>query len=530
MALQINPGIGAPTGAQESGSQKATAPNGVPNQDAANQFADLLKQPAEPESKKAPSMPPFGSPFQSAARSTQTQSSAAQTTPDGTASSAALGTAARSPSDGVPTGTLDQAAANQLADLLKQADGQTAKQAPSMPSFGGASTSAPGSEQTQASMKQTASASELSQATRAQSSLTGTAPSADQAQGASANALDGGAPTEVPKSDAANKFAEMSKQPGEKATSQAPFASSASSSFPAAFSAEKSQSRAESAPPTATATTSTSAATTSTTAATPPPAAATTPTATSIATPKGDAAPLAAGAKPEGSSAEALQTGQASQPMQASQSAQALGASTQQAELPEHEKSSRSAGEATGALSDSQLAAAAGFQSVTGVMPNSSEVKGADATTQPSVDGEKINAMMNSVTKELGMRDLSQLKLGGEMTLKLDQGTLPNTEVKVRFEGNEMVITVDSQTNDVNSFCTDNLALLQQSVSAGMAEDMKVRVEIRNPPTDQPNQRRDEQSGGQSGGQGGSGQGQSGGSSGEQGRGEPDEQEGTRSS
>jgi hypothetical protein len=127
------------------------------------------------------------------------------------------------------------------------------------------------------------------------------------------------------------------------------------------------------------------------------------------------------------------------------------------------------------------------------------------------------------------MRDLSQLKLGGEMTLKLDQGALPNTEVKVRFEGNEMVITVDSQTHDVNSFCTDNLALLQQSVSAGMAEDMKVRVEIRNPPTDQPNQRRDEQSGGQSGGQSGSGQGQSGGSSGEQGRREPDEQEGTRS-
>ena len=211
--------------------------------------------------------------------------------------------------------------------------------------------------------------------------------------------------------------------------------------------------------------------------------------------------------------------------MQASQPAQALGASTQQAELPEHEKSSRIAGETTGALSDSQLAAAAGFQSVTGAISNSPEVKGADATAQPSVDGEKINAMMNSVTKELGMRDLSQLKLGGEMTLKLDQGALPNTEVKVRFEGNEMVITVDSQTNDVNSFCTDNLALLQQSVSAGMAEDMKVRVEIRNPPTDQPNQRRD----GQGGGQGGSGQGQSGGSSGEQGRREPDEQEGTRS-
>jgi hypothetical protein len=112
------------------------------------------------------------------------------------------------------------------------------------------------------------------------------------------------------------------------------------------------------------------------------------------------------------------------------------------------------------------------------------------------------------------------------MTLKLDQGALPNTEVKVRFDGNEMVITVDSQTNDVNSFCTDNLALLQQSVSAGMAEDMKVRVEIRNPPTDQPNQRRD----GQSGGQGGSGQqGQSDGSSGDQGQRERDDQEGARS-
>jgi hypothetical protein len=120
--------------------------------------------------------------------------------------------------------------------------------------------------------------------------------------------------------------------------------------------------------------------------------------------------------------------------------------------------------------------------------------------------------MMDSITKELGMRDLSQLKLGGEMTLKLDQGALPNTEVKVRFEGNEMVISIDSKTADVNKFCTDNLALLQQSVSSGMKEEMKVRIEVRNPP-DQPNQRKDSESGGNGNGQGGGGSNQ-GGSSG----------------
>jgi len=232
---------------------------------------------------------------------------------------------------------------------------------------------------------------------------------------------------------------------------------------------------------------------------------------------------MAVGANPDGLSGEAIQTAQAAQQMQAAQPAPVPGAFAKQGELPEYEKSSGVIGETMRALSDSQLAAAAGFQGVIGVTSNAPEVQGADVATQPRVDGEKINAMMNSVIKELGLRDLSQLKLGGEMTIKLDQGALPNTEVKVRFEGNEMVITVDSYNNDVNNFCTDNLALLQQSVSAGMAEDMKVRVEIRNPPADVPNQRRDEQGDGQRG----SGQGQSGGSSRDQGQREPDEQEGT---
>jgi hypothetical protein len=131
------------------------------------------------------------------------------------------------------------------------------------------------------------------------------------------------------------------------------------------------------------------------------------------------------------------------------------------------------------------------------------------------VDGEKIQAMMDSVTKELGMRDLSQLKLGGEMTLKLDQGALPDTEIKVRFEGDEMVISVDSQSGDVNTFCNDNLALLQQSVASGMKEEMKVRIEIRNPP-DQPNQQK-QGGGGQGGGGGSSSGGSSGDSSGQSG-------------
>ncbi len=163
----------------------------------------------------------------------------------------------------------------------------------------------------------------------------------------------------------------------------------------------------------------------------------------------------------------------------------------------------KTVGSGPDSLSDAQLAAAASLQAAVNI-PSSVGTTSApqlEEVAQPHVDGEKIEAMMKSVTKELGMRDLSQLKLGGEMTLKLDQGALPNTEVKVRFEGNEMVISIDSQTAEVNSFCTDNLALLQQSVSSGMKDDMKVRIEVRNPP-DQPNQRKDGQSGGNSGNSG----------------------------
>ena len=169
-------------------------------------------------------------------------------------------------------------------------------------------------------------------------------------------------------------------------------------------------------------------------------------------------------------------------------------------------------------LSDAQLAAAASLQAAAGISPAGSGANVAateELSAQPSVDGEKIQAMMDSVTKELGMRDLSQLKLGGEMTLKLDQGALPDTEIKVRFEGDEMVISVDSQSGDVNTFCNDNLALLQQSVASGMKEEMKVRIEIRNPP-DQPNQQK-QGGGGQGGGGGSSSGGSSGDSSGQSG-------------
>jgi uncharacterized membrane protein YgcG len=164
--------------------------------------------------------------------------------------------------------------------------------------------------------------------------------------------------------------------------------------------------------------------------------------------------------------------------------------------------SASSSAEGSDTLSDAQLAALAGMQVPAGVHgAGNVGVSGAqELAAEPGVDGEKIQAMMDGVTKELGMRDLSQLQLGGEMTLKLDQGALPNTEVKVRFDGDEMVISVDSQNANVNSFCNDNLALLQQSVASGMKEDMKVRVEIRNAP-DQPNQQR--QGGGSGSGSGG---------------------------
>ena len=483
MALQINPGIGASVGAQEGGSQKPTAPNGTPNQDAANQFADLLKQPAEQEPKKGSSMPTFGSPFQSISRSESKQGTVGQT-----ALGAAQGKDGSTSSDGAPSATPNQDTTKQFTDLLKQPSQQEAKNASSMPSFGSPFQPGSRSESTQATAEQTAAGAASS--------------SAAQVQGTGKSTATDGAPTATPHQETAQQFTDLLKQPaGQEAKS--------TSSMPSFGSPFQPASRSEQTQGSATQTSL---------------------GATAFSTDQAQSAAAqpsfgqaATGAKPEGLPAAAAQTSPGSQQTQPQQVASAP---TQLAEQPDDKKFGRVSGEMTGTLSDAQLAAAAGFQGVTGLTSNSLEVKGPEATPQPSVDGEKINAMMNSVTKELGMRDLSQLKLGGEMTLKLDQGALPNTEVKVRFEGNEMVITVDSQTNDVNSFCTDNLALLQQSVSAGMAEDMKVRVEIRNPPTDQPNQRRDDQGGGQ----GGSGQqGQSGGSSGDQGQPERDDQEGARS-
>lgn len=433
MALQINPNVGAPLADGASG-KPDNASVGTPNQDAANQFADLLKNPTQEGSTaaKTPTPSPFGSPFKTTKNTDQaTPAADGQTTaPQSGTSSTAKENVGNFPAGNAGAGVAPPANTNSADNQTSMSGDAPAAQTPSSSTSSGLATT-PFKTAQNTNQQNTSSTADQAFLSQSGTSFTvkenvGNFPSgnggASVATATNANSA-GSANSDMQDSSAFNT------------------AASSTSSF----------------------TTSTSA------------QAATMPNSSMSSSTSG----VGGSTSPDFSS-----------------------------EIKDSVKPN------SDALSDAQLAAAASMTAAVGVQPSATPgaVNATEEVSQPHVDGEKIEAMMKSVTKELGMRDLSQLKLGGEMTLKLDQGALPNTEVKVRFEGNEMVISIDSKTDQVNSFCTDNLALLQQSVNSGMKEEMKVRIEVRNPP-DQPNQRKDEQGGQGKGGQGG--QGSQGGNSGQ---------------
>jgi hypothetical protein len=417
MALQINPNIGTPATSGDVNAQPTTGPNGTPNQDAANQLADLLKNPAEGTGKPTQAPSPFGSPFKTAQTPDKPGTQNAPS-PFGTPAKSEGKTTSDAKPDS-PTTSIEQGSSTSKGTEEGAEEGTTAN------------TASPFTTQAKLDTKSSVDTKGASFASSATAPTDiGVTSSMNLGSSASPTTAAQSAPTSI----------------GAKAD--------ASSSSPAAFTAQANV-----------ATNATS-------------------TTSSPNTPTSNMSNTSMSANTAG-----------------------IGAPTQsQSGISGEIKESARPGSEF--LSDAQLAAAASMNAALGVQPSGGTVSsaGVEEVAQPHVDGEKIEAMMKSVTKELGMRDLSNLKLGGEMTLKLDQGALPNTEVKVRFEGNEMVISIDSKTADVNKFCTDNFSLLQQSVSSGMKEDMKVRIEVRNPP-DQPNQRKDGESGGSGqGGQSGGGQ------------------------
>ena len=575
MVLNINSSVGNAPTVTESTTSPLVQPNGAPDQNAAKEFASLLSEPEHSAAaSNASSSKPFGNPFAASPKQEQGNSSAGQATVSDHSSARAqqdsaqltdVTTAQPLHSNQVPTSKTDQAGqaaptakpeqSAQPAPLAQVAQpGQSAPTA--KPEQAGlaapaAQSAQPDQSAPTAKPEQSAQAAPLAQAAQpGQSAPTAkpeqaghTAPSAQAAQPGQS------APTAKPEQSAQAAPLAQAAQPGQSATTVKPEQSAQTA--PLAQAAQPGQSA-----PTAKPEQSAQVA--------PLAQAAQPDQSASTAKPEqaGHTAPSAQAAQP-GQSAPTTQAAPTSQTFQpslassnqtssmadvaAKSAPQAMATQPKQdatlstsASVP-HSNGSVSTAQAFrgkdesfsvsdvsqgSALSEAQLAAASSLQAAVGIAPvtETFQSQGIEETiSQPSVDGEKIQAMMNSVTKELGMRDLSQLKLGGEMTLKLDQGALPNTEVKVRFEGNEMVISVDSKSADVNAFCTDNLALLQQSVMNGMKEEMKVRVEIRNAPEQSDQQRQGGGSGGgQSGGKGSGGGDDSSGSR-QQGRGQENE-------
>ena len=430
MALQINPNIGAPITSNDPNAKTDAPAIGTPNQDAANQLKDLLKNPSQDSGAPASTGSPFGSPFKPAQNPGKKGADNAPP-PFSAPTQSEAKTSADPKSNSVASFGAQAKPENKTSVDASTVDVDT--------STGQSSTVA------------------QSTSTRDATSLSGTSPNTT-ALSNSSSATNSSAGTAPPSNTSAPT------QSGVTTAQQGTQNTVSSQAGPT--SAEQS----------------------------------------SMAS-HGAKSDIAATPQPIGSNLGGSLTGESTMSNTAIGGGNpGVGNST--GSLGDQKSSSESMSvSGSGSLSDSQLAAAASLNTAAGIQPTGgiSAPGKAEEVVQPHVDGEKIEAMMKSVTKELGMRDLSNLKLGGEMTLKLDQGALPNTEVKVRFEGNEMVISIDSKTADVNQFCTDNLSLLQQSVSSGMKEEMKVRIEVRNPPTDQPNQRKENQSGGQGGGsQGGS--------------------------
>jgi hypothetical protein len=136
-------------------------------------------------------------------------------------------------------------------------------------------------------------------------------------------------------------------------------------------------------------------------------------------------------------------------------------------------------GEKSTDLTGEQLSQLAQGQGVPQATNTAAPTAPTEASNAPVIDGAKVQALVDAVVKELAVRDLSSIKLTGELSIPLDPSILPDTALKVRFEGETMVVSIDSKSKDVNGFCRDNLDSLQNALASSAPEGAHVRVEIR---------------------------------------------------
>jgi hypothetical protein len=188
-----------------------------------------------------------------------------------------------------------------------------------------------------------------------------------------------------------------------------------------------------------------------------------------VANPFAKSAQGGATAKEAGSSATAA-------PLAGSPSASATTSSISQSS--EADRTSAMS-EKSSALTGEQLSQLAQGQGIPQAANTGAATAPTEASNTPAIDGEKVQALVDAVVKELAVRDLSSIRLTGELSIPLDPSILPDTALKVRFEGDTMVVSIDSKSKDVNGFCRDNLDSLKNALVSSAPEGAQVRVEIR---------------------------------------------------
>jgi len=90
------------------------------------------------------------------------------------------------------------------------------------------------------------------------------------------------------------------------------------------------------------------------------------------------------------------------------------------------------------------------------------------------IDAEALDAMFAAVNKELALRDLSNLKLGGKVQLPLDNSKIPNTTLELTLEGESIVLSIRSSEAAVLKFCEENL----EQMAAQLQGEQKLTVRV----------------------------------------------------
>jgi hypothetical protein len=94
--------------------------------------------------------------------------------------------------------------------------------------------------------------------------------------------------------------------------------------------------------------------------------------------------------------------------------------------------------------------------------------------TPVHTDAEALDAVVAAVNKELALRDLSNLKLGGKVQLPLDNSKIPNTTLELTLEGESIVLSIRSSEAAVLKFCQENL----EQMAAQLQGEQKLTVRV----------------------------------------------------